>query len=76
MQSRVQWRYNLNDRVFPPLETEKDTFFWKRCKLLDWVNYDHLEIIPRNRCEEMWEYAAYGRRFMTPLNVFSPKSNG
>ena len=46
------------NRVFPQKEIEADKIFRDRCKMLDWVTFDHLEIIPRNRCPEMWEYAA------------------
>jgi len=49
-------------RVFPQAETDTDKFFWKKCKLLEWTNFDHLEVIPRNRCVEMWEYAAKGEK--------------
>jgi len=48
----------LYSKVFYALESPKDRAFWKRCKELEWINFDHLEIIPRNRCTEMWEYAA------------------
>lgn len=48
----------LYTKVFPAVESEKDRAFWKRCKELEWINFDHLEIIERNRCIEMWEYAA------------------
>jgi len=47
--------------VFYSLESPKDKMFWKRCKELEWIDFDHLEIIPRNRCVEMWEYAAQGK---------------
>jgi len=48
----------LYNKVFPAVESEKDKTFWRRCKELEWINFDHLEIIERNRCDEMWEYAA------------------
>jgi len=57
---------SLIHRVFPAVESEKDRAFWKRCKELEWINFDHLEIIERNRCIEMWEYAASGILFSVP----------
>mmetsp|Transcript_39057 Transcript_39057/g.34741 ORF Transcript_39057/g.34741 Transcript_39057/m.34741 type:complete len:425 (-) Transcript_39057:1022-2296(-) len=48
----------LYTKVFPTTESALDNNFWKRCKVLEWVTFDHLEIISRNRCEEMWGYAA------------------
>lgn len=52
-------------RVFPEKETEADTSFYKKCRVLDWVNYDHLDIVPRNRCDEMWEYAANSNKSLS-----------
>jgi len=41
-----------------PKNDKEDREFWEVCKLHEWVNFDHLEIISRNRQQEMWEYAA------------------
>lgn len=45
-------------KVFPEVQTKLDFEFYQKCKLFDWINYDHLEILARNRCCEMWDYAA------------------
>ncbi len=48
-------------RVFPIAETQADKKFWEKCKRLEWITFSHLEIIPRNRCVKMWQYAAKGK---------------
>ena len=60
----VTYNFIILNRVFPQKEIEADRVFRERCKVLDWVTFDHLEIIPRNRCPEMWEYAAKSLFFL------------
>lgn len=54
-------------RIFPQKETERDAAYYRRCKILEWTTFEHLEIIPRNRCTEMWEYAADSIRLYLTL---------
>jgi hypothetical protein len=55
----------LYTKIFPREKTEQDKALWKRCKVLEWVNFNHLEIVVRNRSKDMWEYAADGNAFLT-----------
>ncbi|CAK58383.1 unnamed protein product (macronuclear) [Paramecium tetraurelia] len=45
------------DKVYPKERTYKDAGLYFRIKSLEWVNYDHLEIIKQNRVDEMWDLA-------------------
>jgi len=49
---------NLNFiRVFPEQKTLKDAGLYTSLKVLDWISYDDLDILPRNRVDDMWEVA-------------------
>ncbi|CAD8056666.1 unnamed protein product [Paramecium sonneborni] len=45
------------DKVYPKERTYKDAGLYFRIKSLEWISYDHLEIIKQNRVDEMWDLA-------------------
>jgi hypothetical protein len=57
-------------RVFPPERTYKDAAIFARIRVLDWVSYDHLEILPRNKVDDMWSLASQSKRKKIPDNLF------
>lgn len=45
-------------RIYPTQQTYSDQAFLARVQTLEWIDFDFLEIPEKNRCPEMWEYAA------------------
>ena len=44
-------------RVFPEQKTLKDAGLYTSLRVLDWISYDDLDILARNRVDDMWEVA-------------------
>ena len=58
-------------RIYPTQQTASDRAFMARVQTLEWVDFDFLEIPEKNRCREMWEYAAKSNHISSHLYIFS-----
>mmetsp|Transcript_14569 Transcript_14569/g.12374 ORF Transcript_14569/g.12374 Transcript_14569/m.12374 type:complete len:201 (+) Transcript_14569:2045-2647(+) len=47
----------LYPKLYPSEPIDRDTKFYNRCLLLEWLNYQHLDIPVKFRKTELWDYA-------------------